>query len=188
MVDSIGIVDIRQRQVIQHVDCTIYLPPYLFCPMFYTDDQLYISNRSGITVMDMSGTIDRKIELGFEPRDMCYDTKAARIYCINESENKLICIDRDGNTIFTFTDTGLTNVKRLTIDNEGYVLILCHEDYNFKNFKVHRISPDGKSGEVIITGKHNYMYTNIVSSICFQEESDKLVIGMKETVYTYKKN
>ncbi|CAC5410609.1 KRAB [Mytilus coruscus] len=147
-VDSIGIVDIRQRQVIQHVDWTLDLPSYRFCPMFYTDDQLYISNHSGITVTDMSGTIDREIELGFEPRDMCYDTKATRIYCINESKKKLICIDRDGNTIFTFTDTGLKNAKRLTIDNEGYVLILCQKDYDLRNFKVHRISPDGMSGEL----------------------------------------
>ncbi|CAG2219262.1 unnamed protein product [Mytilus edulis] len=186
-VNSIAIVDIRQKQVIQHVDVRLYLPTYPYIPMFYTDDQLYISSHSGITVMDMSGTIDRKIDLGFEPTDMCYDTKAARIYCIDYSEKILICIDRDGNTIFTFTDTGLTNAKRLTIDNEGYVLILCHEDYNVQNFKVYRISPDGKSGEVIITGKQNKSKRSYFSSICFQEESDEVVIGIGETVYTYKK-
>ncbi|XP_052093481.1 uncharacterized protein LOC127729668 isoform X1 [Mytilus californianus] len=182
-VDSIEIVDIRQRQVIQHVDCTLDNPSYPFCPMFYTDDQLYISNHSGITVMDMSGTIDRKIELGFTPKDMCYD-KAARIYCIDDSGNKLVCIDRDGNTIFTFTDTGLTNANRLTIDNEGYVLILCLDGIE-KKIKVHRICPDGKSSEVIITGTYKYTYG--FSSFCFQEESDEVVIGIEETVYTYKK-
>ncbi|CAG2245400.1 unnamed protein product [Mytilus edulis] len=184
--NSIAIVDIRQKQVIQHVDVTLGFPSYSYIPMFYTDDQLYIS-RSGITVMDMSGTVDRKIDLGFRPTDMCYDTKAARIYCIDYSEKKLICIDRDGNTIFTFTDTGLTNAQRLTIDNEGYVLILCLISYG-ENFEIHRVSPDGKSGEVIITGKQlNYNYFSDVSSICFQEESDEVVIGIKETVYTYKK-
>ncbi|VDI04496.1 Hypothetical predicted protein, partial [Mytilus galloprovincialis] len=172
--NSIAIVDIRQKQVIQHVDVTLDLPPYSYIPMFYTDDQLYISSYSVITVMDMSGTIDREIDLGFEPRDMCYDTKAARIYCIDYSEKKLICIDRDGNTIFTFTDPGLTNPKRLTIDNEGYVLILCHEDYNVQNIKVYRISPDGKSGEVIITGKLSESKRMRSSSICFHEESDEV--------------
>ncbi|VDH96861.1 Hypothetical predicted protein [Mytilus galloprovincialis] len=189
VVDSIAIVDIRQKQVIQHVDVTLVLPTYSYIPMFYTDDQLYISSRSVITVMDMSGTIDRKIDLGFRPTDMCYDTKAARIYCIDDSENKLICIDRDGNTIFTFTDTGLTNPKRLTIDNEGYVLILCRISYG-GNFEIHRVSPDGKSGEVIITGKQlNSYFTSgkALSSICFQEESDEVVIGINGTVYTYKK-
>ncbi|CAG2239431.1 unnamed protein product [Mytilus edulis] len=115
VVHSIAIVDIRQRQVIQHVDVTLDLPPYSYIPMFYTDDQLYISSHSGITVTDMSGTVDREIDLGFEPTDMCYDTKTARIYCIPNTREKLICIDRDGNTIFTFTDTGLTNPTRLTI-------------------------------------------------------------------------
>ncbi|CAG2239422.1 unnamed protein product [Mytilus edulis] len=186
-VNSIAIVDIRQKQVIQHVDLTFGSPSYLYIPMFYTDDQLYISSQSGITVTDMSGAVDREIDLGFEPTDMCYGTKAARIYCIDYSEKKLICIDRDGNTIFTFTDTGLTNANRLTIDNEGYVLILSPEEYNVKNFKVYRISPDGKSGEVIITGKQNESKRRRFSSICFQEESDEVVIGINETVYTYKK-
>ncbi|CAG2230299.1 unnamed protein product [Mytilus edulis] len=183
---SIAIVDIRQRQVIQHVDVRLYLPSYSYIPMFYTDDQLYISSHSGITVTDMSGTKDREIDLGFKPTDMCYDTKAARIYCIDYSEKKLICIDRDGNTIFTFTDTGLTNAKRLTIDNEGYVLILCRISYG-GNFEIHRVSPDGKSGEVIITGKLNESERIPSSSICIHEESDEVVIGINETVYTYKK-
>ncbi|CAC5390655.1 unnamed protein product [Mytilus coruscus] len=185
-VDSIEIVDIRQRQVIQNVDCRLDLPSYPLCPMFYTDDQLYISNRSGITVMDMSGTTDRKIDLGFTPKNMCYDTKATRIYCIDESEKKLICIDRDGNTIFTFTVTGLTNVKRLTIDNEGYVLIMC-SGKNDLQFEVNRISHDGKSGEVIISGKQNDKIDFLFSSMCFQDESDSVVIGLRDRVYFYKK-
>ncbi|VDI68587.1 Hypothetical predicted protein [Mytilus galloprovincialis] len=182
----VAIVDIRQKQVIQHVDVRLDLPIYPYIPMFYTDDQLYIRSYSGITVRDMSGTIDREIDLEFTLTDMCYDTKAARIYCIDYSEKKLICFDRDGNTIFTFTDTDLTHPQRLTIDNEGYVLILCHQNYE-QNFKLYRTSPDGKSGEVIITGKLDEFKRTSFSSICIQGDSDEVVIGIGETVYTYKK-
>ncbi|VDI72007.1 Hypothetical predicted protein [Mytilus galloprovincialis] len=185
--NTIAIVDIRKRRVIPHVDLRLLLPPYLYIPMFYTDDQFYISSLSGITVTDMSGTKDREIDLGFKQTDMCYDTKAARIYCIDPTGGRLICIDRSGNTIFTFTDTGLSNAHRLTIDNEGYVLILCHGNYSEQNFTVYRISPDGKSGEVIITGKLNESKRMRLSSICIQEQSDEVVIGKEETVYTYKK-
>ncbi|CAC5390653.1 unnamed protein product [Mytilus coruscus] len=191
--DSIEIVDIRQRQIIQQVgvnclqrrfDC---LDTSLFCSMFYIDEQLYTRCVSQITVIDMSGELDRKIDLEFTPTDMCYDTKAARIYCIDQSEERLICFGRDGNIMFTFTGPGLTHFKRLTIDSEGYVLILCHENSDYKNFKVHRISPDGKSDEVIVTGIHNYTYKYKHSSICFQEESDSMVIGFGARVYIYQK-
>lgn len=185
---SIKIIDIRQSQVIQHVDMTFDLPFYLFCPMFFTHDQLYIRSQLGITVTNMSGKIDRKIDLGFEPSDICYDEKAASIFCINPLEKKLICIDRDGNRIFTIFDPSLKDAKRLTIDSYGYVLILCHEHSNVKYFEVQRISNDGKSSEVIVTGKQNETQGTNFTSICFQEESDEMAIGVNKIVYTYRKS
>lgn len=186
-VDAIKIVDVRQRQIIQHVDVTRDLLFHGLCGMCYIKDQFYISNRSGIVVINMSGTLVRKIDLGFKPTVMCYDDKTVRIYYIDFSENKLICIDKDGKTIFTFTDTDLRDAQRLTLDKEGYLLILCHKDSKFDNFKVHRINCDGKSNEVIITWKHNNIIKNYFRVICFQEESDEVFIGIEKTVFNYKK-
>ncbi|CAC5375169.1 TTN [Mytilus coruscus] len=188
-VDSIEIVDVTQKQVIQHIDIPLidFSPPFLLCPLFYIDDELYINSRSGITVMDMSMTRDREIHLGFTPIDMCYDSKAARIHCIDEPEKHLICIERNGKTVFSFKDLSLTDMKRLTIDGEGNVLILCHKKCDFTKFKVHRISRDGKSSDVIIRSKLNNGFSAYkFSSICFHEELDSVVIGFMDKVLVYK--
>lgn len=190
--DSIEIVDIKQRQLIQSIDfdclqnCFDSLETSIYCSMFYLDEHLYSRCVSVIGVIDLSGKLDRKIHLGFTPTDMCYDSKAGRIYCIDQSAERLICIDRDGHTMLRFSHPSIKHCKRLTIDSEGFVLILCHGNYDYYNFKVHRISPDGKYERVIATGIHHYKYIYKYSSICFQEESDSIVIGIGARVYIYK--
>ncbi|CAG2212157.1 unnamed protein product [Mytilus edulis] len=88
-------------------------------------NELYIGNKYGIVVFDMSGSVKRRMTLSFTPCDKCYDVDSQRIYCIVREHSKLICIDKDGNDIFTFTNPNMTKVKDLTIDNEGNVVVLC---------------------------------------------------------------
>lgn len=189
-VDSIEIVDVRKRQVIQRNEVQLYIPPRSFCPMFYIDDTLYINSISGITVTNVSRTINSDIDLGFSPRDMCYDTNAARIYCIDDSGKTLIYTERDANTIPVLTNPRLRDLKRLTIESEGDILMLCHENYEITSFNVQRINLDRNSSETIITGKTNTTNKSSVgykySKICCDEESNSVVIGLGDTLYIYK--
>ncbi|CAG2247123.1 unnamed protein product [Mytilus edulis] len=139
-------------------------PP--FFPIFCIDDKLYISRPSGIAITDITGTLEREISLGFKPRDMWYDDKKARIYCI-DNEDKLICYVMNGNIII-FTIPDITNAARVTIDHEGYVLVLCNKEKNgLRCFNVHKINPNGTSIDVLFTGKENYQYNGYrFQSIC----------------------
>ncbi|CAG2191118.1 unnamed protein product [Mytilus edulis] len=108
--DIVAIIDIQQNHVQYIRNIAI---PYSSDTLIYIENEFYISDKHGIVVIDMSGSVKRRITLSFTPCDMCYDVDSQRIYCIDSDTSKLICIDRDGNNIFTFTDPSMTYLKIL---------------------------------------------------------------------------
>ncbi|CAG2227755.1 unnamed protein product [Mytilus edulis] len=115
LTNDLAIVDIQQNHV-QYIRNNAI--PNSSDTLIYIENEFYISNKHGIVVIDMSGSVKRRITLSFTPCDMGYDVDSQRIYCIVSEHSQLVCIDRDGNDIFTFTNPNMTNLTDLTIDNE----------------------------------------------------------------------
>lgn len=185
-ISSMKKVDIRTGQVVKLESVNTMSPVDFYesrCPFSYIRDRLYFGVNSGIKVTNMSGELDRKIDLEITPREICYDAESARIYCFDYSAEQIISIDREGHIINTFTNSSLKDPKSVTIDGDGNILILCKEEHNC--FKVHRISEDGKSSDIIITLKQHKSYIYEFASICFHKEKDSIIIGLNSTVYFY---
>ncbi|VDI65637.1 Hypothetical predicted protein [Mytilus galloprovincialis] len=174
---SMAIVDIQQNHV-HYVSDTA--EGYRIGSLIYIENQLFVVNTSGIIVIDMSGSVKRRIKLGFTPHDMCYAGDSQRIYCIDSENSELICIDRNGTIVFTYTDPSMTNLKTLTMDNEGDVLVLCGkvEDNSGNGIKV---DSNGKSSEVVITN----VKTSRDNCICFHRLTNSVVISVYNEVYIY---
>ncbi|XP_071153192.1 uncharacterized protein [Mytilus edulis] len=179
-------VDIKREQVYTPELVNTMSPVDFYewhCPFSYIIDQLYFGVNSGIKVTNMSGEFDRKIDLEITPRDICYDAEASLIYCFDSSEEKLISIEQKDEKSNTFTNFSLSCPKRVTIDGDGNILILCKEEPNC--FKVNRISQDGKSSEIIITLKQHKSYYYKFASICFHKGKDAIIVGLNSNVYFY---
>ncbi|XP_071149137.1 uncharacterized protein [Mytilus edulis] len=178
--DSVAIVDIQQNHVQYIWDFAI---PYSSDAFIYIENEFYIGDKYGIVVIDMSGSVKRHIKLSFTPYDMCYDVDSQHIYCIGIDRSKLICIDRDGNDIFTFTNPNMTDLTDLTIDNDGNVLVLCEKEDDNSRYSVVKVDFNGGKSEVVIT------HINTSSSypcICYDHLTNSVVIGLDNKVYIYK--
>ncbi|CAG2222392.1 unnamed protein product [Mytilus edulis] len=178
--NDLAIVDIQQNHV-QYIRNNAI--PNSSNTLIYVENEFYISDEHRIVVIDMSGSVKRRITLSFIPYEMCYDVDSQHIYCIDRDNSQLICIDRDGNNIFTFTDPNMTFPKGLTIDNDGNVLVLCRKkDYN--SGYVIKVDSNGEKSEVVIT---NIITSSSYPRICYNHLTDSVVIGLDNTVYFYKK-
>ncbi|CAG2219268.1 unnamed protein product [Mytilus edulis] len=178
LINDLAIVDIQQNHV-QYIRNNAI--PNISDTLIYIENEFYISNKNGIVVIDMSGSVKRRITLSFTPCDMGYDVDSQHIYCIVSEHSQLVCIDRDGNDIFTFTNPNMTN---LTIDNEGNVLVLCKKKYNPSGHVI-KVDSNGEKREVLIT---NINPSRIVDPrICYDHSTNSVVIGLDDTVYFYKR-
>lgn len=173
----VAMVDIQQKHV--HYISNENIQVNEHSSFIYSDNRIHISDKLGINVIDMSGTLERRIELSFTPHYMCYDVVSQRIYCIDSYNSKLVCIDTDGNNIFTIAEHNMTNLKSLTIDNVGNVLVLRIDDGSGCVFKV---NANGKLSEVVITNIKMPIHN---SCICFSRFTNSVVIGVDKTVYIY---
>lgn len=119
---SVAIIDIQPTHV-QYI--RIIEIPSSTGTFIYIDNQFYFGDEFGIIVIDMSGSLIKRITFSFTPYNMSYDCDSQHVYCIDINKRRLLCIAIDGNIIFIFTDPGMKNLRRITIDNEGNVLVLC---------------------------------------------------------------
>lgn len=180
---KVAMVNLQQNniQYLEYEDILMNFPSSII----YIENQLYVADNFGINIIDLSRTVKERIELSFIPRYMCYDVDLQRIYCVDRDSIKLICIDRDGTVQFTFADPNWTNIKSLTIDNSGNVLVICVKgDDDF--MCVAKVDCDGKSSDVVISNiKMSSLYPN--TCMCFHHLNNSVVIGRRNTVYIYEK-
>lgn len=178
-----AIVDIKLNQV-QYIDVS-YTMQYRLGSCIYIENKLYIGDASCIKVIDMSGNLHKCIDLGFNPHYMCYDDSSQRIYCIDRDSSELFCIDREGTIIFTFVDPNWTNLKGITMDNEGNVLVLRQNVSNGVGCVI-KVYSNGKSCDVVIS---NMRVDSSESIICFHHLTNSVlvVIGEQNTIHIYEK-
>ncbi|VDI05210.1 Hypothetical predicted protein [Mytilus galloprovincialis] len=180
--DNVAIVDIQQTHV-QYIRNSA-MPNGLGTSFIYIENELYEGYEYGIVVFDMSGNFKRANTLSFKPYDMCYDVDSQHIYCIDRITSKLICIDRDGTTLFKFTNPNMTNLTDLTIDNEGNVLVLCKKEDDLTGYVI-KVDFNGEKSEVVISNINTSRFDN--PRICYDHLTDSVVIVVCYTVYIYKK-
>ncbi|VDI57798.1 Hypothetical predicted protein [Mytilus galloprovincialis] len=177
---NVNIVGIQKRVVPYVENIAIN---YKVDSFIYIENRFFIGDEFGIVVLDMSGSVQRHIPLSFTPCDMCYDVDSQHIYCIESENSQLICIARDGTIVFTYTDPSMTNLNDVTMDNEGNVLVLCRKKDDNSGY-VLKVDSSGKKSEVVIT---NINTSPFDSRICYDHLTNSVVIGVRDTVYNYKR-
>ncbi|VDI65033.1 Hypothetical predicted protein [Mytilus galloprovincialis] len=180
-INSIAIVDIQQNHV-QYIHNIAM--ENSSGTLIYIENKFYIGYTSHISVIDMSGSVKRRIKLSFTPYVMCYNCVSQHIYCINSSHSEMICIDKDVNDKFIFTDPSMRDLKDLTIDNEGNVLVLCRKEDDISGYNVITVDSNGGKSEIVI---ENINKLSPYSRICYDHLSNSLVIASDNEVYIYKK-
>lgn len=175
---AVYIFDIKNESGIGSI-ITTNIPSNGFSPFTFIDNQFYIANNSEIVVLDINGTEQTCIELGFIPFDICYDVASGQIFCIDRSSNQLFCIDREGKTVFTYSDQKMKTPCSLAIGNDKNVFVLCEESNNA--FNVIKVHCEKTSCELVITD----IKTNDFPLICFHDKTDSLVIGYHNNVHIY---
>ncbi|CAG2199071.1 unnamed protein product [Mytilus edulis] len=175
--NSVAIVDIQQNNVQYIRNIAI---PYGSGTSIYIENQFYVDDELGIIVFDMSETVNRRIELSFTPRNMCYDVESQLIYCYTSVNSTLVCIARDDTIAFTFHDPIWTNLHRITIHNDGNLLVLCRKGDHGKTGYVIKVDSNDKSSEVVI---RNIKMSSYISCICFDRLQNSVVIGVDDTVH-----
>lgn len=204
MQDSVAIFNIEKKQAVYFITCD----PVLWessRPFFCLENQFYApSFKKGLNVHDMSGTLMRNIKLDFVPSDMCCHVDSQRIYCLNSDSSELICVDKHGNSIFTFTFLNIPDLHSLTLDNDGNILVLCRKSDSCLNCVI-KVLSNGKSCESVIsniqmsTGYKSYIDKDMMcppfqchedNSYCISVDRlrNAVVIGIDSTVYIYEKN
>lgn len=178
--NSVAIVDFQQTRVKYIRDIEIKCTKGSF---LYTENQFYVGDGLGITVIDMSGNTKRWIPLSFIPYNMCYNVDSQRIYCISRDTNKLICIDRYGKIEFKFDNSIWAIPQSLTIDNEGNILQLYMNGDDHTGYVI-EIAANGKSKGAFMK-KLQFPMIDQNCFICFHSLTNSVVIGVDKTVYIY---
>ncbi|XP_063411252.1 uncharacterized protein LOC134694185 [Mytilus trossulus] len=82
-----------------------------------------------------------------------------------------------------FIDPSMTNLRRLTIDNDGNVLVLCEKEGDCLGYVV-KVDSNGKKSEVVISNINTSLDEPL---ICYDPSTNSEVIGVHDTVYIYKR-
>lgn len=90
-----------------------------------TGNQLVVNcTTNGLQILDMSGksvgTIPNMIG-----RLYLHATNSRQIICSDQVNNKVTCINLNGDIIFSFADDRLISPYGLTMDNNGHIFIVC---------------------------------------------------------------
>lgn len=155
-----------------------------YLPLKYKKEQLFIALASSIVVLDKEGCKTATVSLKFTPGDMCYNDEAQRFYCVDSNHSEVICIDRDDEEIFTFTDPDMKNTHCLDIDNVGNLLVLCQKKKDSSGC-VLEVDSNGKSSQFVITNIP-LSCSSLDSCMCFHSSTNSLVLGVGGIVYVYR--
>ncbi|XP_063412340.1 uncharacterized protein LOC134695076 isoform X2 [Mytilus trossulus] len=177
---TMAIVDIQQKHITYISNIAIQNG---LDSLTYIENQFYVEVESGIAVLDMSGSVKRRITLSFTPYIICYYVDSKRIYCLDRDNSKLICIDRDGTIVFTCAVSDSTNLQDLTIDKKGNVLALYRKGDDNSAYAI-KVDFTDKSSEIEITDIKMSTYR---SCMCFNHLTNSIVIASDNEVYIYKK-
>ncbi|XP_063410536.1 uncharacterized protein LOC134693628 [Mytilus trossulus] len=132
-----------------------------------------------LRVFNLNGEKIKTINMQMKPWYICCDS-INRIFCTEEyNENKVSCFDQDGRKLFDFSNKYIVGATGITVDNNGFLLVSCKNSNN-----VHRINPNGKTSEIIIT-KIPGSSKDWFPLICFDFQSQSVIIAREDKVYVY---
>ncbi|XP_063448035.1 transcription intermediary factor 1-alpha-like [Mytilus trossulus] len=91
------------------------------------------------------------------------------IYLSDYTFDKVYCIDKEGNIIFTFSSPTLKSPDGITTDGNGNVYVVGRKSNN-----VHRLTPNGTESEVILTAEDGIKDP---IAICFSHDYKSLYLS-----------
>ncbi|VDI37255.1 Hypothetical predicted protein [Mytilus galloprovincialis] len=132
-----------------------------------------------LRVFNLNGEKIKTINMQMKPWYICCDS-INRIFCTEEyNENKVSCFDQDGRKLFDFSNKYIVGATGITVDDNGCILVSCKNSNN-----VHRINPNGKTSEIIIS-KIPGSSKDWFPLICFDSKSQSVIIAREDKVYVY---
>ncbi|XP_052081793.1 uncharacterized protein LOC127719609 [Mytilus californianus] len=150
--------------------------------IMYMNNKLFVGcDDNTLRVFDLNGEKIKTIDMPFKPWYICSDSEN-RILCTEEyNANKVSCFDQDGNELFIISNNYMVGVAGITVDDNGFILVSCKNSHN-----VHRINPNDKKSEIIIS-KIPGLSTDWFPYICFDSQSESVIIAREDKVYVYAK-
>ncbi|VDH95940.1 Hypothetical predicted protein [Mytilus galloprovincialis] len=96
-------------------------------------------------------------------------TRDEKMYLSEYSSNKVHCIDKEGNIIFTFRSWTLKSPDGITTDGNGNVYVVGRKSNN-----VHRLSPQGTESEIVLSAEDGI---EDPYAICFSQDYKNLYLS-----------
>lgn len=137
----ISIVDIKRRKISNEI--SIEEECY---GIEFKNRKLYAGSFSGVTILTIDGSFNRKVAInGFSPYCFCI-TDDNSLFYTHYAENKIVCIDEDGNPIFTHTYPNMTKPCGIICDENDNIFVAFGGSST-----IYKIRPTGKEFNVIFS-------------------------------------
>lgn len=144
--------------------------------------QIWIDTGSfAIIQIDINGNVLRTLTTKHEIKSICSNDTGYIYYVSNEVQNdKIYCIKAGGEESTFYDSPDLRWPSDITLDNKGNVYVAGGVSNN-----VHKISPDGKKHEIILT-KEDGVYSSC--GMCYNKERKTIFVisDYGNNIVTYK--
>ena len=145
-----------------------------------SSDSIYVTcNYSGerpeILELDMEGTVKRVVTCNQLGKSQCYifniaaNQEGTRLYLSDYWLHKVICLNTDGNTIFTYSASDMKYPRGILVDGEGNALVCCESSNN-----IHVIKSHGSKVMPLLTSKDGVQTPFAIS---YRASDGMLVVG-----------
>jgi sugar lactone lactonase YvrE len=141
---TIALVNILSRKVLKFVnvgDCAHGIT--------YNNDRIVVNClKKGLQFMDLSGTVLHTITDVTGEASLC-TSENGNIFCSLYWSHKVLCFDKDGQQLYSFSNLTMKCPRGITIDKKGQVLTS-----EFAKNKIHVINSEGTKSHVVLSKKH----------------------------------
>ena len=146
----------------------------------YNEGKLVVSYSDKVEILDLQGTVLRKIEtddkgqkLFNSPYHLAINPYNKLIYVANNGFHNIVCMKLDGTVVAKYTDNELQGPWQVITDKTGKVFV-C----DLSSANVHQITEDCKKVEVLLTKSNGLSKPE---SIAYSEKDGTLYIGQQDT-------
>lgn len=141
---TISLVNILSRKVLKFVnvgDCAHGIT--------YNNNRLVVNClEKGLQFMDLSGTVLHTISDVTGEASLC-TSETGNIYCSLYWSHKVLCFDKDGQQLYSFSNLTMKCPRGISVDKKGQVLTI-----EFTKNKIHVINSEGTKSHVVLSKKH----------------------------------
>ncbi|CAG2256225.1 unnamed protein product [Mytilus edulis] len=115
----------------------------------YTDDNLVLNClEKGLTFISLDGAVQNTISDVTGEAYLC-SSNNGNIYCAVYWSHKVLCFNRQGDEIYSFSNLTMKCIRGISVDHQGQVFTS-----EFGKNKIHVINSEGTKSHVILSKKH----------------------------------